>query len=143
LIHPVPSPIFSRIRPQRRLREHRSGAQFQSRGLGHTLTSQRAPRQLLGATLQWTPAPSWNTYFNALGVADRGRVSSDVRPDPPNYVLCNLALRKSWPDNLSARVRVSNLFNRQVNDPTDSPVALPDDVPEPGRTWRIELIKQF
>ena len=105
--------------------------------------SQRAPRQLLGATLQWTPAPSWNTYFNALGVADRGRVSSDVRPDPPNYVLCNLALRKSWPDNLSARVRVSNLFNHQVNDPSDSPVALPDDVPEPGRTWRIELIKQF
>jgi iron complex outermembrane receptor protein len=105
--------------------------------------SQRAPRDLLGATLQWNPASSWNAYFNVLGVAERGRIAGDTRPDPPDYLLANLALRKSWPANFSARVRISNLFNHLVNDPSDSPVALRDDVPEPGRTWRIELIKQF
>lgn len=105
--------------------------------------TQRAPRQLLNATLNWEPASTWSAYFNSLAVADRGRPPGDERPDPPNYLLLNFALRKRWGDRFSARFRVSNLLNHLVSDPSNSTTALPDDVSEPGRMWRVEIMADF
>jgi outer membrane receptor for ferrienterochelin and colicins len=105
--------------------------------------TQQAPRQLLDTTFTWKATSSWSAYVSSLAVADRGRRFGDPRPDPPNYLLFNLALRKRWGDRFSARARVSNLLNHQVNDPSESTTALPYDVPEPGRTWRIDLTANF
>jgi outer membrane receptor protein involved in Fe transport len=105
--------------------------------------SERAPRQLGGATVLWKPTTRWSMYANMLAVGDRERAIGDPRPDPSNYFLFNAALRGELTSYLSAKISVSNLLNRPVLDPSESARELPDDIPEAGRTWRVDLTAHF
>lgn len=106
--------------------------------------AQQAPRHQLSLGANLTPWPDWRANIFVLGILDRGRASSDPRPDPPDYALTNLMLeRTNLPGQVDASLSVHNLFDRQVDDPSDSPTALPADIPVPGRTWLVQLRKRF
>lgn len=106
--------------------------------------AQQAPRHQVSLALKGTPWPNWRADAFVLGILDRRRARLDPRPDPPDYALVNLMLeRVNLPGEIDASLAIHNLFNRTIDDPSDSAAVLAADVPVPGRTWLAQLRKRF
>lgn len=106
--------------------------------------AQQAPRHQVSLALKGTPWPNWRADAFVLGILDRRRASLDPRPDPPDYALVNLMLeRVNLPGEIDASLAIHNLFNRTIDDPSDSAAVLAADIPVPGRTWLAQLRKRF
>lgn len=106
--------------------------------------AQQAPRHQISLALKGSPAPNWRANAFVLGILDRRRQSLDPRPDPPDYALVNLMLeRANLPGGIDVSLSVHNLFDREINDPSDSATVLAADIPVPGRTWFAQLRKSF
>lgn len=106
--------------------------------------AQQAPRHQVSLGLKGTPWPDWRANAFALGILDRRRSSLDPRPDPPDYAVVNLMLERiNLPGEIDASLAVHNLFDRTINDPSDSAMVLAADIPVPGRTWLAQLRKRF
>jgi len=106
--------------------------------------AQQAPRHQVSLVFSATPWPDWRANAFVLGVLGRHRVNLDPRPDPPDYALVNLTLeRVNLLNGLDASLALHNLFNRRIDDPSDSAAVLPQDIPVPGRTWLVQLRKRF
>lgn len=106
--------------------------------------AQQAPRHQISLALKGAPAPDWRANAFVLGILDRRRQSIDPRPNPPDYALVNLMLeRANLPRQIDASLTVHNVFDRTVDDPSDSAAVLAADIPVPGRTWLAQLRKRF
>ncbi len=106
--------------------------------------AQQAPHHQLSAAVDYAFADRWHANATVLGIFDRGRASTDPRPDPPDYALMNVMLeRTGLPGSIDLSLSVRNLFDRQIDDPSDSPTVLAADVPVPGRSWLAQLRKRF
>ena len=51
--------------------------------------------------------------------------------------------RINLPGEIDASLAVHNLFDRTINDPSDSAMVLAAYIPVPGRTWLAQLRKRF
>jgi outer membrane receptor for ferrienterochelin and colicin len=106
--------------------------------------AQQAPRHQVSIGSNVTPWPDWRANLFALFILDRGRASSDPRPPPPDYTLVNLMIeRTDLPGRIDASISIHNLFDRRIDDPSDSPTSLAADIPVPGRTWLAQLRRRF
>ncbi len=102
------------------------------------------PEKLVNVTADLGLAPQWNLYLSGSGVFDQGRAASDPRPRPPNYGLLNLMVRTSaLPSGLVASLRATNVLNKYYVQPSSSPTAVPDDIPQPGREVTLQVTKAF
>ena len=106
--------------------------------------AQQAPRHQVSLSLKLTPWTNWRANLFALGIFDRRRASNDPRPNLADYGLVHASLERSnLPGQIDASLSVHNLFDRQINDPSDSPSALAADIPVPGRSWLVQVRKRF
>ena len=106
--------------------------------------AQQAPRHQVSLGLKLMPVPNWRADLFALGILDRRRASNDPRPNPADYGLVHASIeRSSLPGEIDASLSVHNVFDRQINDPSDSPTALAADIPVPGRSWLVQVRKRF
>ena len=85
-------------------------------------------------------AANWVASVQVNWVADRRRAAGDVRADVADYTAVDLTLRTErskgrW--NFAASIR--NLFDARVLEPSIAPgTALPDDLPQPGRSFYLQ-----
>jgi outer membrane receptor protein involved in Fe transport len=106
--------------------------------------AQSPPRKLVNVIADWGFAPGWNCYLSGSGVFGQGRAASDLRPPPANYGLLNVALRAgALPGGLVATLRATNALNKYFVQPSASAIAVPYDIPQPGREVTLQVIKSF
>lgn len=100
-----------------------------------------APHRHLYARADWRFSGGWLSSLQLNRVAGRKRAAGDDRAAIPDYTTVDLTLRTTgsraaWEFAASAR----NLFNATVLEPSLAPgLALPYDLPMPGRTWWLQL----
>ncbi len=102
------------------------------------------PRHQIFAEWNWRFAPSWAFNLNGKAVLDRVRPTGDLRPRVDDYFLTNAVLRrKRILGFLDLAVSVRNLFDADASDPSIDALALPFDIPLPGRDVFGELRIHF
>jgi len=105
-----------------------------------------SPQQQAYIKANWRFLPGWNLHAQATRVMQRARAYNDNRADIDNYTLVNLALRKTdIADHWDITVRVSNVFDKKVYEPSPSEVRffVPGDYPLAGRSWYATAKYQF
>ena len=106
-----------------------------------------APRHHIYARADWRIIPRWSLNTQLNYVADRKRVPGDTRPPVPDYHTVDLTLHNNNQNNdWMFAFKVLNLFNADAREPSPygTPfVPIPDDLPLPGRNWRVELTHQL
>ena len=99
-----------------------------------------APHRRLFVRADWRFAPLWQVSTKANYVADRMREPGDTRAKIPDYTLVDLTLRReSFAGNWDMRAMVTNLFDRDAREPTFQSVAMPSDLPLPGRAFYLQF----
>ena len=101
-----------------------------------------APQQLIYLDLRWQFIPHWYFSSQLNHVADRSRVSTDIRADIDDYTLLNLSvytekLSKNW--NFSFVVH--NVLDKEAFEPGTQSV--PGDHPLEGRSIMLHLGYKF
>ncbi len=105
-----------------------------------------SPQQQAYIKANWRFLPGWNLHTQATHIMQRARAYNDNRTDIDNYTLVNLALRKTdFADHWDITVRVSNVFDKNVYEPSPAEVApfVPGDYPLAGRSWYATAKYQF
>ncbi len=106
-----------------------------------------APHHQVYARLNWEFLPSWSLVPQFDWIIDRKRVSGDPRPNPKNYAIVDLTLRKTeLADHWELALLVKNLFDRHAVEPSPYSVtgaAVPNDFPLPGRAFYGEVRYNF
>lgn len=86
-----------------------------------------------------------NTNLSAFFSGNRSRDNDDPdekRDDLPSYALLNLSIiAKKFFKTMEVQGTVFNLLDKDYSDP--GPVAIPEDLPRPGRTFFVGLSYQF
>jgi iron complex outermembrane receptor protein len=99
-----------------------------------------APHRRLFVRADWRFAPLWQVSTKANYVADRMREPGDTRAKIPDYTLVDLTLRReSFAGDWDVRASVTNLFDRNAREPTFQSVAMPSDLPLPGRAVYLQF----
>jgi outer membrane receptor for ferrienterochelin and colicins len=102
------------------------------------------PKKLVNVTADWAFAAHWNLYASGSGVFGQGRAVSDTRPTPGNYGLLSMAIKTSaLPQGLVATFRATNALNKYYVQSSNSAVAVPSDIPQPGREVTLQVTKSF
>jgi outer membrane receptor protein involved in Fe transport len=102
------------------------------------------PKKLVNVIANWAFFPQWNLYLSGSGVFDQGRAASDPRPPPANYGLLNATLRTSaLPAGMAATFRVTNALNKFYVQSSGSALAVPYDIPQPGREVTLQVTKSL
>ncbi len=91
-----------------------------------------APHQHLFGQVDWRFSPLWQVGTTVNHVADRHRQPGDLRPRIADYTTTDVTLRREkLIGNWEFRATVSNLFDRDVREPTFAPGNIPFDLPMP------------
>ncbi|MDM5178691.1 TonB-dependent receptor [Massilia sp. DJPM01] len=99
-----------------------------------------APQRRLFARADWRPAPSWQIGTTINHVADRRREPGDARAPIADYTTTDISvLRERLSGNWQLRASVTNLFDRDVREPSAAPGNIRFDLPMPGRAFTLEL----
>ena len=132
----------------------RSGLDFTANYVWQKSTNARtdheaanAPQQQFYVQANWGFLPDYNLNLRANWVMDREREINDPRASVDDYVLVDMALRRSnlW-RKFEAALIVKNLFDEDAREPSPNgvPVPLiPGDLPLPGRTIIGEIRYRF
>lgn len=107
----------------------------------------RVPRHRAHLQLDWRPVPGWQTQARLLRVAGRQREAADTRAPIPNYTTLDLTVQTAahggaWDFALVLR----NLFDADVREPSAWGVpfvALPNDLPQPGRSLQLRVSRRL
>lgn len=119
-------------------------AQRHTSASGDFYIAESPPKKLVNVTADWAFAPHWNLYASGSGVFDQGRALSDTRPRPGNYGLLNVVVKTSaLPQDLVATLRATNALNKYYVQSSNSAVAVPFDIPQPGREVTLQVTKSF
>jgi outer membrane receptor for ferrienterochelin and colicins len=103
-----------------------------------------APERHVYARADWRFMPRWTLDTQLNYIADRKREASDTRPPIADYHTVDLTLRNQKRNSdWDFAVKVLNLFNADVREPSPSPGLIPNDLPLAGREWRVELSHQL
>jgi outer membrane receptor for ferrienterochelin and colicins len=103
-----------------------------------------APRHHVYARADWRFMPRWTLDTQLNYIADRKREASDTRPPIADYHTVDITLRNQKRNSdWDFAVKVLNLFNADVREPSPSPGLIPNDLPLAGREWRVELSHQL
>jgi outer membrane receptor for ferrienterochelin and colicins len=103
-----------------------------------------APRHHVYARVDWRFMPRWTLDTQLNYIADRKREASDTRPPIADYHTVDITLRNQKRNSdWDFAVKVLNLFNADVREPSPSPGLIPNDLPLAGREWRVELSHQL
>ncbi|MCF6254860.1 MAG: TonB-dependent receptor [Gammaproteobacteria bacterium] len=97
-----------------------------------------APQQQFYIKADWRFLPGWNLNAQVTRVMQRARAYNDIRAEIDDYTIVDLAIRKTdIADHWDVTVRISNLFDASIYEPSPSEVALfvPGDYPMPGRSY--------
>jgi outer membrane receptor for ferrienterochelin and colicins len=106
--------------------------------------SGNAPRHHVYARADWRFMPRWTLDTQLNYIADRKREASDTRPPIADYHTVDITLRNQKRNSdWDFAVKVLNLFNADVREPSPSPGLIPNDLPLAGREWRVELSHQL
>ena len=97
------------------------------------------PRRDAFLRVDWRLASGWRLDAALNHVADRRRVSGDVRPPVPDYTTVDLALgtapvARGW--RFSTVLR--NVFDVDVREPNLAPGLMPNDLPQAGRSFTVQ-----
>jgi iron complex outermembrane receptor protein len=99
-----------------------------------------APHHQFYLRADWRFRPEWHLTPQVLWIADRERVVGDPRPDPDDYQIVDLTLRRTRiRDHWDAAVSVRNLFDEDAREPSPAPGLILNDLPLPGRSFYVEL----
>ncbi|MCK6469925.1 MAG: TonB-dependent receptor [Candidatus Brocadia sinica] len=83
-----------------------------------------------------------NTNLSTFVSGTRSRKDDNPRDDLPAYALLNLSIiAKEFFKTMEVQGTVFNLLDKDYSDP--GPMAIPDDLPRPGRTFFVGLSYQF
>lgn len=107
----------------------------------------RVPRNRAHLQLDWRPLPGWQAQARLLHVAARQREPADTRAAVPNYTTLDLTVQTAagagtWDFALVLR----NLFDADVREPSAAGVpfvALPSDLPQPGRALQLRISRRL
>ncbi|MCF6260959.1 MAG: TonB-dependent receptor [Gammaproteobacteria bacterium] len=97
-----------------------------------------APQQQFYIKADWRFLPGWNLNTQVAHVMQRARAYNDTRAEIDDYTTVNLAIRKTdITDHWDITVRISNLFDTRIYEPSPSEVSplVPGDYPMPGRSY--------
>lgn len=94
-----------------------------------------APNHMVFAEANWAFLPGWNFNARLKWVGERKRAPGDPRKPLDSYTLVSLALQKELLPGTRLTFTVRNLLDADAREPSNSPSALPGDVPLPGRSF--------
>jgi outer membrane receptor for ferrienterochelin and colicins len=97
----------------------------------------------LGARYALTPTLAAHAEYRH--VSGFTRQTEDPREDAPGYDVVDLTLTAQPGGGLVVRAGIANLLDRDVRYPAfmTSVVSYPDDLPRPGRTWWLQVSKEY
>jgi iron complex outermembrane receptor protein len=91
-----------------------------------------APGLQFYANIYWEFFPEWSLDTQYSWIGNRHRAPEDTRPEIPDNDWVNLNLRrKGIMKNLDVSLKVSNLFDEDIREPSLS--SIPNDYPMEGR----------
>jgi len=103
-----------------------------------------APTHQLYGRADWQFRDHWNFNTQLNWVMGRKRSSVDLRPEVDDYLTVDLTLRgKQLMDNWGVALSVRNLFNEGVREPSNESGLIPDDLPQAGRSFFVELQREL
>ena len=106
-----------------------------------------APHHQVYTRLNWKFLPSWSLVPQLDWVIDRKRVAGDTRPNPKNYAIVDLTLRRTaLADHWELAFLIKNLFDANAVEPSPysaAGAAVPNDFPLPGRSFYGEVRYNF
>lgn len=102
-----------------------------------------APTHLGYLRLDWEPKGPWVFSSHLYHIADRKRAAGDARSQIDDYTLLDWTGRYFFSERMSATVMLKNVMNQDAYEPTGNALALPHDLPLPGRQILIELQQEF
>ncbi len=97
-----------------------------------------APQQQFYIKADWRFLPGWNLNTQITHVMQRARAYNDTRAEIDDYTIVDLAIRKTdIADHWDITMRISNLFDASIYEPSPSEVRLfvPGDYPMSGRSY--------
>lgn len=99
------------------------------------------PMHMAFAEVNFEFLPTWNLNFQAKWVGDRLRRPQDPRKPLSAYALISLNLRKELTRGFWIDFSIRNLLDADAREPSTDPLALPNDIPLPSRTFlgRLEI----
>jgi iron complex outermembrane receptor protein len=93
-----------------------------------------APTHMVFSEINWAFLPDWNANAQLKWVGERKRAPDDPRTPLRGYALLSLGLKKELLPGMSITFSVQNLLDAPAKEPSNN-VALPGDVPLPGRSF--------
>ena len=103
-----------------------------------------SPKHQIFAELNWRFAPQWQVNLNLTSVHDRQRATSDLRPDPDDYTLVGVTVRrKALFDKIDLSITANNLFDEDAVDASSSANTVPGDLPLKGRNVYAQITLRF
>lgn len=102
-----------------------------------------APTHMAFAELNFKPIPGLNFNFQAKWIGERLRAPGDPRKPLAAYALLSLNLRKEILRGAWIDFGLRNLLDADAREPSNDPMALPGDIPLPGRTFLGRLEVEF
>lgn len=111
--------------------------------------SANAPEQQLYLNMDYSFTHQWSINAQLNMVADRNRQAGDIRSDIDDYTTLDLTLRsEKLFDGVDILVSVHNVTDEEVLepslfDPILGAVAIPNDLPQAGRSYMLEIRKTW
>lgn len=103
------------------------------------------PQRMVKLALDWKLTRDWGAHMQARHIGGRQRAPNDLRPAVDDLNVVDLALR--WNHQVShgwsATLRVNNLFDRDLREPSPAPGSIPHDFPLPGRQITLQANYRF
>jgi outer membrane receptor protein involved in Fe transport len=109
----------------------------------------KAPQHQIYLRTDWMPIPNWYIDTQINWVADRARSYGDPRPELDDYATLDLTLRyKNIKEPWNLALSVHNLFDTTAYEPSPGPnssgfISIPNDLPQAGRQWLLEVRYRF
>lgn len=108
-------------------------------GVSESNSTGYLPEHMFKALADWEFHPGWNFGTQLNWIGERRRPANDPRPNLGNAFIAGFTLRTKVLKPLEFSLRVNNVFNTIVREPSTSVLLTPDDTPTLGRT----LLGQF
>ncbi|MDX2425005.1 MAG: TonB-dependent receptor [Cycloclasticus sp.] len=103
-----------------------------------------APKQQLFIRANYQLNNVWSLNSQLNHVMDRKRAAGDLRPEIDDYTAIDLTLRaKEFAPGFEFAISAKNLFDETVKEPSLAPGLIPDDLPQAGRGFFVELRKSI
>ncbi len=103
-------------------------------------TTADIPGQQAHIGINWSLQDEWNLYAGVDWIGDRDRPQGDLRESIDDNLVGRLSLRRQI-GSYTLQATLNNLFDNDIREPSNG--AIPDDYPQAGRSWILDLSYSF